>query len=479
MATSNIMKSRRVTNDGLAYRSRRRSGRRGIALPLMGLLLGVFLAFMTIILDGGYLYFEKRRMQLAADAGSWDGAWELLRGNSGRIVSAGRYSARLNGYTDAVDGADVQITQLNATDVEAVVRKPVPTFFASVFNVSSATVAARAVSSIRYPGELCILALNQTKRATIDVTGTGTIKVKCGVQANSCFGNPNMGGRGTGGGNGAFRVAGVGNGLAVFNTQWAGTCGASTTPGEPTTTPEPIGYTSADPDTWMAPSANPFRDSSTGWLTRTEPEPDEAVAPWIYTDVTIDGNPNEFLQADGKFHLLPGRYNSTDGSAAIEISAGVVVFHPGIFYIQGLKITGGGPIGGDGVTLYNMGAAGHGIDIVGSATGVFFQAPPLDNGTNNINHDDADNANMVVWCSSDSVAGIAHKFGGNSETEFSGIILCETGEIRWGGTHGTDSWGIIIADKVTLNGTADMTFRPPPTTGGILIPELLTVTLTE
>ena len=71
---------------------------------------------------------------------------------------------------------------------------------------------------------------------------------------------------------------------------------------------------------------------------------------------------------------------------------------------------------------------------------------------------------------------ILDKFTGNSETEFSGIILCETAEIKWGGTHGTDSWGIIIADKVILNGTADMTFRPP-SAGGIVIPELLTVTL--
>ena len=62
MATSNITRSRRVTNDRLAYRSRRRSNRRGIALPLMGLLIAVFFAFMAIILDGGYLYFEKLRM---------------------------------------------------------------------------------------------------------------------------------------------------------------------------------------------------------------------------------------------------------------------------------------------------------------------------------------------------------------------------------------------------------------------------------
>ena len=204
-----------------------------------------------------------------------------------------------------------------------------------------------------------------------------------------------------------------------------------------------------------------------------------AVAPRIFTDVTIDGLPNEFLQADGKFHLPPGRYNSTDGTAAIEITAGVVVFQPGIFYIQGLKITGGGPIRGEGVTLYNMGAAGHTIDIAGNPTGVFFEAPPSNNGANNISPDhDANNANIVVWCSSDSVDGSVHRFKGDAETEVSGIILCENQEVHWGGTHGEGSWGIIIADKVVLNGTFDMTFRAP-SAFGILIPELLTVTLIE
>ena len=130
------------------------------------------------------------------------------------------------------------------------------------------------------------------------------------------------------------------------------------------------------------------------------------------------------------------------------------------------------------MTLYNMGAAGHGIDITGNATAIFFEGPAADNGALNLGIDDANNANMVLWCSSDSVAGIVHKLAGDSETEFSGIILCETSEVRWGGTHGTDSWGIIIADKVILNGNADMTFRPP-SSGGILIPELLTVTLIQ
>ena len=442
----------------------------------MALLLGVFFAFMAIILDGGYLYFEKRRMQLAADAGSWDGAWELLRDNSGRIVSAGRYSVRLNGYTHGVDGADVQITQLNATDVEAVVQKPVPTFFANVFNVSSATVAARAVSSIQYPGELCVLALNPTVDKAVNITGTGIIDVQCGVQANSCFGNPG----GSGGGQGAFRVAGTGSDPAGFYTEWAGTCGTTATPGKPTVVPDLEGYEYSDPENnpGMTPTPDPFAG-----LDEPDPPGTADYIPGGYQTIdypTIDGSlPNPDGTDDGTTYLNPGYYDSTDGTPSIQIGgSAVVIFNPGLYYIEGLKITGGCVAGlGDGVTLYNMGADGQTIDITGNsdcpdpAPGVHFEpmtadASPLE-----------ETENIVVWCSSDSPTGLRHNFAGNAETTVVGIIYCANQEIRWGGTHGTvDGWGIIVADTVVLNGTADMTFRPPDS-GGIVIPELLTVTL--
>ena len=441
---------------------------------MMGLLLAVFLAFMAIILDGGYLYFEKRRMQLAADAGSWDGAWELLRGNSSRMVSAGRYSARLNGFTHGEDGADVQITLLNTTDVEAVVQKPVPTFFANVFNVSSANVAARAVSSIQYPGELCILALNPTADKAVNVTGTGVINVNCGVQSNSCYGYPG----GSGGGNGAFCVAGTGSDPAGFYTEWAGTCGTTATPGHPTVVPVVEGYDDSDPENnpGVPPTPNPFagRNEPDGPGTLDHPP----GTPQFIDYPTIDGSlPDPDGTDDGTTYLDPGYYGTTDSTPSIEIGASaVVIFNPGLYYIEGLKITGG-CVEGIGITLYNMGAGGETIDITGNSDcpdpdpGVNFEAMTM--------HADpttAQTENMVVWCSSDSPTGPRHNFAGNAETRIVGIVYCETQEVRWGGTHGADGWGIIVSDTVVLNGTADMVFEPPPG-GGIVIPELQTVTL--
>ncbi len=89
--------------DRIGVTGLRTRGRRGVALIMMALLFAVFLAFSGLVFDIGFIVFKKRLLQSAADAAAFDGAIEKLRGNTGRITSAGKYSARINGYTDGVD----------------------------------------------------------------------------------------------------------------------------------------------------------------------------------------------------------------------------------------------------------------------------------------------------------------------------------------------------------------------------------------
>ena len=391
---------------------------RGVALPMMAILIGVLLAFLGLVLDGGHLYFERRRIQIAADAGAYSGAMELRRGNTDRIDSAAKYIARRNGYSHGEDTVDVQVTQLNATDVEAVVMQTVPTYFLPVLGIHSAGVAARAVAGSRNNGKLCIMGIDETDRQTVNITGTGTIRINCGVISNSCS-------RGNGKGSGDFTIS-----------------------GNPNYYPKEVDQ--------IAPVPDPLSR-------RREPvppaTPDHVDYPAISDDTV----------------LWPGYYASSGNAAAIRIGGGAVTFMPGIYYIQGMKITGGGPITGEGVTFYNMGASGqpgHTIDITGNATNLRFVAP-------SVAEDGVDNDNIVVWCSSDSsdADNLRHNFAGNGNTQIIGMIYCAKQEVRWGGTHGVDGWGTIFANQVVLNGTADMTFNSPP--GNVDIPELSTVTLVE
>ena len=56
-----------------------KSDKRAIMLPMFALMFAAMMAFLGLLFDGGRMYFEKRRMQVAATAGARGGALELLR----------------------------------------------------------------------------------------------------------------------------------------------------------------------------------------------------------------------------------------------------------------------------------------------------------------------------------------------------------------------------------------------------------------
>ena len=73
----------------VSHRRHRRNRERGSILILAGLTIFVLLAFAGLALDASYTYFHKRAMQVAADAGAYGGALELLRGNTGITARQG------------------------------------------------------------------------------------------------------------------------------------------------------------------------------------------------------------------------------------------------------------------------------------------------------------------------------------------------------------------------------------------------------
>src|SRR5579859_6501274 len=86
----------------------RRHGERGAILFLGVLTMFVIMGFAGLALDASYMYFHKRNMQTAADAGAYGGALELLRGNTDTTTAAKRDTA-LNGFTDQSDNVTVTV----------------------------------------------------------------------------------------------------------------------------------------------------------------------------------------------------------------------------------------------------------------------------------------------------------------------------------------------------------------------------------
>lgn len=117
----------------------------GQSMVYITLSMVALLAFLALVLDGGFSYVQRRRMQNAADAGALAGAWEIAFDGSPPKTPEERaweYAER-----NGADSAQVTVDGNTAT-VTATVTSP--TFFASVIGMDSITVSASAAAQIRF-----------------------------------------------------------------------------------------------------------------------------------------------------------------------------------------------------------------------------------------------------------------------------------------------------------------------------------------
>jgi Flp pilus assembly protein TadG len=129
----------------------------GQAAIIAVLSLTCILGFVGLATDVGVLLHAKRNLQIAADAAALAGANEIRVTGAGvaDIQAAGKAASAQNGFTDGLNGTTVNIypppvdgpNTGKAGYVEAVVRRPQPTFFIQlVSSFASMPVSARAVA---------------------------------------------------------------------------------------------------------------------------------------------------------------------------------------------------------------------------------------------------------------------------------------------------------------------------------------------
>src|SRR5205085_2147938 len=131
-----------------------RKHQRGFISVIGALLLLALMMFGGLAIDVGYLQWQKRQAQLAADAAAV-GAVQELRSGGGTALSGGRNDAALNGFTDGQNGTTVTINKPplygsfagNNGAVEAIVSRNVSTYFMMLAGQNTATVTARAVAT--------------------------------------------------------------------------------------------------------------------------------------------------------------------------------------------------------------------------------------------------------------------------------------------------------------------------------------------
>ena len=302
-----------MRNTARKFKTTRESGY-GLVFAAFGLI--VLLGAAGLSVDIGYLRYQRRLLQSAADSAALAGAAQLgLGGSTAQAVIAAKNDSQLNGFQDGSGNIDVTATRTaingNNNTMQVQVSNIYPTFFMRIFGGAFSNVTVSTAATAQYlGGRGCIYAL----------TGGAGINVTANVNVPDCnvISNQNI----TGGGSITAAAVGAHGRSSIASNPPAinGTLQTS----------DPLSY---------------LPGQGTG-------------GPCI----TIDWNAN---QGNGPQTLSPGLYcrivfepRTGFGRGAIGAYAGNVTFRPGTYVVTGgLSFQGIGTVSGSGVTFYVAGGS--------------------------------------------------------------------------------------------------------------------------
>lgn len=382
---------------------------------LFALAFAVMAGVLGLVLDGGRIYYERNRVQMAADAGAIAGVQELRRG----------YNKQSAGYTDrVVDDVELHgFSQNNSTIavnnppvsgshvgdglyVEVTVDYQVPTTFMRIFGPDYSTVSARSVAGLERAGDPCIIVLNETDSDAFKTNGTISLQSNCGVMVNSNA--PSYAARNAGNGCIAVTWFGVTGG-------WDGNCISPT------------------PKSGLTRVLDPLANM---------PQPSEP---------SYNGNSWTWTDGDGKSWktFTPGEYHNT---LQVTNGDGNVLFLPGLYYLEkGMKITGGN-VYGNGVTFYNADTGGQkAIDISTQSTNTIVLKAPT-SGTYK---------GMLFWYNRNaSYTNNGSKIArGSADSFYSGAFYFPSTHLDWAGNPDSQlvsHWTMVIANTLNISGDSQV-----------------------
>jgi hypothetical protein len=401
------------------YNRSRRHGERGSILMLGALTMTVLLAFAGLALDASYMYFHKRNMQTAADAGAYAGALEKLRGSTdAEVLTAAYKDTAMNGFANGTGNVTVTVNTPPASGpragdadfVEVIIGHPQPTWFMRILSFDSIMVKARAVAGVGNTANGCVYALNKDASKSNNgffVNGTTDSAFSCGVFSNANF-------RSVGGA--CVVTPSVSYSGDYSNQDTNGACG-------------PQGLARGVPV--VDPLANKYKIPNYSSCTATNFR--------VTTGSTVT--------------IPPGTYC---GGITITGTVQNVVFSPGEYILVGggLSINGSVNVTGTGVTFFNTYPGTHTnqydpITINGSGT-VNFSAPTTGNDKALLFYQDP----TVPWSASNGSI-----IAGGPNSSFDGILYFPTTDLQYAGNsstqaNGTDGYTLLVGYNVKINGTA-------------------------
>jgi Flp pilus assembly protein TadG len=158
----------------------------------------IAIAFMAFAVDVGSLYRQKDMAQTAADAVAVAAAEEVSAGDSSNEQTVANAVAKLNGFdtTLAKNPAVVTLSTpatgnfTGSGDVQAVVSRPIPTFFMGAFQSGMATVPVSATAIAGTSQSQTCLCLEKTTGQDLYMSNGAKITAStCGIVDNSSSSN--------------------------------------------------------------------------------------------------------------------------------------------------------------------------------------------------------------------------------------------------------------------------------------------------
>ena len=379
----------------------RRGNEAGQAVLLAAAGLTVFILAAGLAIDFGYLRYQKRLQQSAADSAAIAGAAEIAYSGctTGSCPAADTDSAS-NGFTDGSNNVTVTVYSPPNDGphaglfgyVEVLVTAVQPTFFMRIVGVNSETVTARAVGYLNN-SQNCMYALGTTGGITYNGTG-GISAPNCGIMDNENLLN---------------------NGTGNITASQIGVHGSATDNGTGQITPTPT--------TGIVPAVDPL-----SYL--QPPTPSGCL-------------PNGAGKANGTQPVIlnPGNYCggiSINGTQNVTLNAGMYTVTGG-----GITFNGTGTVSGTGVTLY-IGSTGGGVSLNGTQT-VDLVAPTSGNYAGILFYQNPGNTSTAT-------------INGTQNSKFEGALYFPSAQLTINGTGDKAAYTIAVAKSYQLNGTFVLNF---------------------
>jgi hypothetical protein len=424
------------------------------------------LAFTGLAFDVGYLQWCRMSAQGAADAAAMGGLRELELGHTTTIAAAGLNDASLNGFSNGVSNTTVTVNnpplsggyQGDASAVEAIVTRRVPTFFMMILGAGSVQISTRAVArTTSSSGSIggCVFGLDQTASRAFQIAGSPSSTSACSVLVNS---NNSQ----------AFEMEGsetfhLGNHAKVGvygGWQLNGQSVIDDAMNQPT---NPVQITSRVTDplgSVPVPSAGPVVSSHAVSYDMNNKPLNNTLQPGVYcSGMTVNNTGGiKFTMAAGTYIMAGGglRFQS---QAIVDATAGVTIYNTAATGSQmwGCSSTSGySPVAIDGQATLTMNAPTS-----GSLTGIaFFE----DRSTSVTGNNPTANPNKIV---------------GGATTYINGALYFKNTQLQFSGANSANGYMVIVADMVQVNGNSTFgnnysalsssNYFAPQSTGGGLV----------